>query len=105
MSVDVSLEAEGCCDAHSHNFSYNYTPLLREIGFPSWQMIDGLPAHIVNKMVNKALIDLANPHKWAEHSALIRGGGEWGTLNTLIESLTAFNRGLTKHPRAIVRTI
>lgn len=104
MSVDVTISADGCCTGHSHQFTYNYTPLLREAGFPSWNMLDGLPVSSVVPMVNKLMLEISNPHRRDAYTALIRGGGEWGTLNTLLDSLSALRTDMGKHPDGVVLT-
>lgn len=101
MSVDVSVSAD-CCGTHSHQFTYNYTPALREAGFPSWNMLDHLPAQSVCVMVGRVIAEIANPHRRDAYEALIRGGGEWGTLSTLLDQLSAFRSDLLKHPEGVV---
>lgn len=101
MSVDVTIHAKDCCDAHNHQFTYNYTPALREAGFPSWKMLDRLACHIVDLFVQRVMCELQeDPNRYG---ALIRGGGEWGTITTLLEQLQALGKSLAIHPHGFVR--
>lgn len=95
MSVDVTVTAPGCCEAHSHNLTYNYTPALREAGFPSWKMLDNLRADVVALMLGRLRIEL-NANR-ARYEPLIRGNGQWGTWDSMMESLEELQKSLDTH--------
>lgn len=101
MSVDVYIIAPGCCEAHNHQFTYNYSPALREAGFPSWDMLNNHRAECFAVMVGRVLITLQQDKD--RYGALIRGDGEWGTIETLIDSLRLLLIDLDKHPSGIIR--
>jgi hypothetical protein len=100
MSVDVTVTADGCCDYHSVNFTYNYSPALREAGFPSWKYLEGLPAQTVGMLIGRVQLELATRPEHFE--SLIRGRGEWGTMATLNESLTELLGYCGRHPDGTV---
>lgn len=97
MSVDVHLSAEGCCDSHSHQFTYNYTPALQAVGFPGWKMLNGVSASVALMFLDKAVKELESDRE--RYNALIRGGGEWGTIDTLLEQLGKLRADIMRHDR------
>jgi hypothetical protein len=100
MSVDVTLEAD-CCGIHDHQFTYNYTPALREAGFPSWKYFEGLPGWVLRSFIERVLLELQTRAQVL--TEFIRGGGEWGTITSLCEQLEALASTCEKHPQAAVR--
>lgn len=100
MSVDVMLEAD-CCGTHDYQFTYNYTPALREAGFPAWKYFEGLPAWVLRGFIDRVLLELqTRSETLAEY---IRGHGEWGTIGSLCEHLEELASACEKHPQAAVR--
>lgn len=101
MSVDVTIETLGCCAAHNHQFTSNYTPALREAGFPAWKMLDRMNCHVVDEFVQRVIAELqSSPDRY---EPLIRGGGEWGTMSTLLGSLRRLGADLHMHRHGLVR--
>lgn len=95
MSVDVIVTAPGCCMAHNHQFTYNYSPALREAGFPSWRMLNNLRAEFVMLMLNRLRAELDSNR--ARYESLIKGEGDWGTWETMMSSLRALQGDLERH--------
>lgn len=100
MSLDLSVSAEGCCDGHAFNITTNINRMLREAGFPSWQMLDGLSADVVGLLMGRAVIELGKDPQ--RYRALQPDNG-WGTYEGLIEWMREVLAVLDRHPTGIVR--
>jgi hypothetical protein len=90
-SVDVEYDGE---------FTYNYRPALEALGFPSNGELHGAKANDVTPAISAALAKLLRePRKYGE---MIRGGGEWGTADSLTVSLRDLLNACLKYPGATI---
>lgn len=97
MSFDIDIRANGCHEFHRVNFTYNYSPCLREIGLPPWAAFHGRRCREVRWLFEYAL------HCLNETPALatkISGSGQWGTLESLKGQLDTLIGICADHPKA-----
>lgn len=95
MSVDIWV------GDFETNFTYNYSPALYGAGMCSWRTINGVPAALCGWVFTRTLAELKRERE--RYEPLIKGGGEWGTWDDLLERLTDLDVACRERPLEVVR--
>jgi hypothetical protein len=99
LTIDTGGDEPGCV-ADCGNMTSNVGPVWRHVGADVAEFHGKLAGDCLPALV-EGLRQLDAAPRAFDH--LVRGGGEWGTVESAIEYLTQLEKDFRAHPKATVR--
>lgn len=103
MSYDAALivtsaKGTGAFAVYDVNLTYNYQPAIAAAGLDSFSELHGMTAEEGRSILT---LTLSRLKQHPEYGNLIRGGGTWGTMDTLQGVIVAMIHASNEWPEAV----